>query len=258
MDRSLATPLHRYILGMRVDLLSPDEYVPLLVDVAKRGTGAYCCVSNVHQCVLAHDDPSFRAVINQADFVLPDSTILLKALSLKHRMGAQPALRGSEMMLALCRAAEAEGVPIGLLGGRDDEVLAELRVRLLAKLPRLQIPFTYSPPFRVATPAENTQLACRIRTSGARLIFVGLGCPKQERWMAENKSRVDGLLIGVGAAFDFISGAVKPSPPWVHKIGLEWLYRLVSEPRRLWRRYLTTSPRFLALLAADMTGIARK
>lgn len=224
----------------------------MLIDVALQGRGAYCCVSNVHQCVLAHEDASFRAVINQADFVLPDSTILLRALSLQHRLGARQVIRGWEMMLELCRAAEAEGVPIALVGGKDYDVLGELRAKLGAQFPRLRIAFAHSPPFRAATEAESLELAEAISRSGARLIFVGLGCPKQERWMAENKPRIHGLMIGVGAAFDFVSGAVKPSPPWVHRAGLEWLYRLTNEPRRLWKRYLTTSPKFVVLVAADM------
>lgn len=242
---------HRYILGMRVDLVPPQAMVRAIVDQAAERRSGYCCVTNVHSCMVAYDDPGFQRIINESDIAVPDSTILRKAVALRHRTGTPPAEKGADLMIDLCREAARRGVPVALVGGRDEQVLAALQANLLARFPDLQIVMAYSPPFREATEAEAQGLATRLNASGAGLIFVGLGCPKQERWMARFKPLVSATMIGVGAAFDFVSGAVKPSPAWVHRAGVEWLWRLLSEPKRLGRRYLTTSPRFLVLLARD-------
>ena len=239
------------LLGMRVDRLSPGQAVARIVQSAASGSAGYCCIANVHQCILAYDDPAFRAIVNGADLVLPDSTILARALALRYRLAAPPVRRGADLMMDLCAAAEREDIPVALVGGRDDAALARLVDRLRADFPRLDIAFACSPPFRAASPPEIEQLASGLRRSNARLILVGLGCPKQERWMAQFKPLVSATMVGLGAAFDFNAGIVRPSPPWLHRAGLEWLYRLAREPRRLWRRYLTTSPRFVALLALD-------
>jgi N-acetylglucosaminyldiphosphoundecaprenol N-acetyl-beta-D-mannosaminyltransferase len=131
-------------------------------------------------------------------------------------------------------------------------VLSRLKRVLHSRYPSLNIPFAYSPPFSTPSTEEAARLIHGLRQSGARLVLVGLGCPKQERWMSANYALAGSFMVGVGAAFDYNSGAVKSSPPWVHRVGLEWLYRLASEPRRLWRRYLYTSPRFIALLLGDV------
>lgn len=244
-------PPSAHILGMRVDRVAPGHAVAQIVDAAKANKPGYCCITNVHQCILTYDDPDFRAVVNGAELALPDSTILRHAVALRYGLRAPPVLRGAELMTQLCAAAERKQVRVALVGGRDETVLARLVANLRERFPRLEIALAYSPPFELATPQEVEKLAGQLRRSGAQLIFVGLGCPKQERWMAQFKPRLSAMMIGVGAAFDFNAGVVKPSPVWVHKVGLEWLYRLASEPRRLWRRYLTTSPRFIALLALD-------
>lgn len=239
------------LLGMRVDRLSPVQAVDRIVQAAAGGRGGYCCITNVHQCILTNDDPAFRAIVNDADLVLSDSTILACALALRYRLGALPVRRGAELMKDLCAAAEREGIRIALIGGRDEAGMMRLKDRLRAAFPRLDVAFAHSPPFRPPSAAETAGLAASLRRSGAQLILVGLGCPKQERWMAQFKPLVSAMMVGLGAAFDFNAGTVRPSPAWVHRAGLEWLYRLAREPRRLWRRYLTTSPRFVALLILD-------
>lgn len=246
------------LLGMRVDLLSSKQAVEAIVASAGERRAGYVCVTNVHQCMMTFDDPAFRAVVNGSNLVLPDSMILRRAFGLRHRMTMPVSEKGADLMLSLCAAAEREQLPVALVGGRDDALLDTLSRKLLDRFPRLHIAFRHSPPFRPTSPAEVEQLATDLDASGAKLIFVGLGCPKQERWMAQYKPLLRAMMIGVGAAFDFNSGAVRPSPPWVHKAGLEWLYRLAAEPRRLWRRYLTTSPRFLLHLALDMAGIPQR
>jgi len=127
-----------------------------------------------------------------------------------------------------------------------------ISVNLRAKFPGLQVSYCYSPPFRQLTPQEDEQVVQAINEAGARILFVGLGCPKQERWMAQHKDQIRAVMIGVGAAFDFHAGRVRQAPPWLQEKGLEWLFRLLMEPRRLWRRYLWHNPRFVALVARQL------
>jgi exopolysaccharide biosynthesis WecB/TagA/CpsF family protein len=242
----------RHVLGMRVDLLSTKEAVSRITDAAESGRAGYCCVTNVHQCIMTYDDPAFRKVVNGAELVISDSTILRSSLGLCYGVKMPPPMRGAELMNALCAAAAEASVPVALIGGKTDEVLGRLKRVLHSRYPSLNIPFAYSPPFSTPSTEEAARLIHGLRQSGARLVLVGLGCPKQERWMSANYALAGSFMVGVGAAFDYNSGAVKSSPPWVHRVGLEWLYRLASEPRRLWRRYLYTSPRFIALLLGDL------
>lgn len=242
---------HR-ILGLSLDPLPP----PLAVDrfmqlVRARGAG-YCCVTNVHQCVLVHDDAAFRARVNAASLVISDSTVLQRVVASQLNLPFVPPLRGAELMLEICRRAEAEGMPIALIGGRTPAALEMLADQLQRSFPRLRIAYAFSPPFEPATADATRKMLDGIRLSSARICFVGLGCPKQENWMAEHTAQIAAMLIGVGAAFDINAGIVRSSPPWMHRVGLEWLYRLLAEPHRLWRRHLTTSPRFLWLVAKDM------
>jgi N-acetylglucosaminyldiphosphoundecaprenol N-acetyl-beta-D-mannosaminyltransferase len=245
-----STPF-RHILGMRVDLLPPEEALSWIISSAKAGQAGYCCITNVHQCIMTYDDPSFRKVVNGASLILSDSTILRNSLSFYYRVRTPPLMRGAELMNALCATAAKAAVPVALIGGKTEEVLCRLKSSLHSRHPSLNIPFAYSPPFGTPSPEEVHRLVTQLRQSGAGLVLVGLGCPKQERWMAANYASVGAFMVGIGAAFDYNSGDMKSSPAWVHRAGLEWLYRLASEPRRLWRRYLYTSPKFIALLLAD-------
>lgn len=208
-------------------------------------------MTNVHQCVLTHDDARHRKIIHDATMVVTDSTILQRVVAWRAGIRFEAPLRGAELMLEVCRQSEARNLPIALVGGRDGEALARLTARLSKDFPRLTIAYACSPPFRPLSEEEERTMITEIANSGARICFVGLGCPKQERWMAKHTSEIDAMLIGVGAAFDANAGVVRSSPPWVHRAGFDWLYRLVTEPRRLWRRYLTTSPRFLWLLLTE-------
>ena len=243
-------PVHN-MLGLRLHHVGPERYLDEIIRRAHSGLSGYCCVTNVHQCVLVHDDPAFAARVNEATFVLSDSVILQSARSLRHGVPMAETLRGADIMMELCRRAAEQGVSIALVGGKDDAVLDQLKRRLAAQFPSLDIAFAMSPPFAPISAEDNATMVIAIRSSRVQLVFVGLGCPKQEIWMAENTGQIDAMMIGVGAAFDFNAGVIKPSPPWIHRAGLEWLYRLVREPRRLWRRYLFTSPRFVWLLVLD-------
>jgi N-acetylglucosaminyldiphosphoundecaprenol N-acetyl-beta-D-mannosaminyltransferase len=238
---------HLEILGMPVDRLPHDEFIGRFLAQAEQGKAGYVCVANVHQCILAYDDPNFSEVIKGADYVISDSTVLQKFVGYKYHLPAIAVLRGDEMTLALCREAQVRGLQIALIGGKNDEVLERLVTALEQQVPGLAIAYAWSPPFRALSEAEEDNMLQHIRASGARILFLGLGCPKQERWMARYSSQLPLMMIGVGAAFDFISGEVKTSASWMHSAGLEWLHRLLSEPRRLWKRYFSTSPRFVWL-----------
>lgn len=236
------------MLGMRLDYMPATQFIQVFSEGAAAGISAYCCVPDVHQCVLCHERPAHREIVNAADYVISDSTILQTARGIKHRVPAIQAILGHEIMLELCREAELRNTPVALIGGRDDEVLSTLGRKLLDRFPRLKLVYGYSPPFRELSSEEEEAMLEALSRSGARLVFFGLGCPKQEQWMSRYKDRINASLIGVGAAFDTISGLVPSSPAFVHRWGLEWLFRMLREPRRLARRYLRTAPRFVWLL----------
>jgi N-acetylglucosaminyldiphosphoundecaprenol N-acetyl-beta-D-mannosaminyltransferase len=242
-DRSVLPIPSRRVLGMRVDATSYAEAVRWVMESAESGEGGMVCVATTHMVMEGFDDPAFRALVNSAERVTPDGMPLVWALK---RGGIPGASRvyGPELTERVCEVAAARGVPVGFLGG-SPEVIAELRRRVRARHPKLQVPFVCSPPFRSASEAEDAEITGVIAASGIRILFVGLGCPKQERWMAAHRERLDCVMLGVGAAFDFLAGAKRQAPALLQGAGLEWLFRLVQEPRRLWRRYLVGNTRFL-------------
>jgi N-acetylglucosaminyldiphosphoundecaprenol N-acetyl-beta-D-mannosaminyltransferase len=151
----------------------------------------------------------------------------------------------------VCRAAAKEGIPVGFHGGTP-EALERLLTRVRADIPALRIAYASSPPFRLSSEEEEARQVEAIAASGCRVLFVGLGCPKQERWMARMQGRIPAVMIGVGAAFDFLAGTKRKAPSWMQGAGLEWLFRLAAEPRRLWRRYLLNNPRFVMLFSRQL------
>jgi len=201
-------------------------------------------------------EPSFKSVLNQTDLCATDGMPLVWAARWLSK-SAQGRVYGPDSMLLLCEQAARFDHRIFLYGGRD-ETLWQLSGVLRKKFPDLQIAGAYAPPFRTLSPAEDDACMSRIRESEADIVFVGIGCPKQERWMAEHKDKLPGVvLLGVGAAFDFHCGRVRQSPSWMQEAGLEWLFRLCMEPMRLWRRYLLLNPLFVALWTLQMLGLLR-
>jgi N-acetylglucosaminyldiphosphoundecaprenol N-acetyl-beta-D-mannosaminyltransferase len=245
---------HRYVLGQRVNVLDYRQAVDQVLSWARNGEQRYVCVSNVHMIMEGHDDDAFRCVVNDADLVTPDGMPLVWALKLSGARNATQ-VRGPDLMPRLLEAAACAHVPVGFLGSREGTLQALVR-HLQTKVPSLQIAFAESPPFRTLSAAEDDELVERINSSGTRLLFIGLGCPKQERWMAEHRDRVHAVLVGTGAAFDLLAGTKRQAPRWMSESGLEWIHRLVSEPRRLWWRYLKHNPRFVLLtVAALLRGV---
>jgi N-acetylglucosaminyldiphosphoundecaprenol N-acetyl-beta-D-mannosaminyltransferase len=233
----------RRVLGMRVDVTSYEECAEAVLELAGAGSGGIVCVATAHMAMETFDDPELRRIVNAAERVTPDGMSLVWAL---RRLGARGVSRvyGPDLLPEICARAAQRGVRVGLYGGEEGVVL-RLRTRLLERFPRLEIPFAWSPPFRELEPEEDARATAAIEDAGVGVLFVGLGCPRQERWMAAHREALPCVLVGVGAAFDFLSGAKPQAPRWVMAAGLEWLFRLLHEPRRLWRRYLVGNARFL-------------
>ena len=245
----------RKILGMRVDATSYDDAVRRITRWARAGKSRYVCIAAVNNVMQAHDDPPFMSVMNSADLVTPDGMPLVWGL---RRLGVAEASRvyGPDLTPAILSAAEEQGIPVGFFGGAG-EVLPTLLEVVKGRWPALEVSYSHSPPFRAPTPAEEDAIVDEIDSSGARILLVGLGCPKQEYWMARHKGRLQCVSVGVGAAFDFIAGTKKQAPPVMQRSGTEWLYRLLSEPKRLWKRYLLHNPRFMALFGVQLVRRGR-
>lgn len=240
---------------MRVDGTSYDDAVARVLTWAKAGESRYICVATVHMVMEAYDDLSFRQVVNGADLVTPDGMPLVWALRLLGIKGQQR-VYGPELTPRLLSAAARGGVPVGFYGS-SPEVLERLLANVRRAYPGLNVAYAESPPFRPLSEEEEAAVRERIKASGCRILFVGLGCPKQERWMARQKGKLPVVMLGVGAAFDFLAGTKPQAPRWMQNAGLEWLFRLATEPRRLWRRYLKHNPRFVALFLLQLLGLAR-
>lgn len=236
----------RTVVAIRVDATNYGDATDWVIERASRGSNSYVCVANVHMTMEAYDSPAFSRTVDGADLVVPDGMPLVWALKL---LGVREAsrVRGPSLTLDVARAAAEADIGVAVYGGKP-EVAESFAKTLVRHAPKLEISAVISPPFRELSPEEEAEIAARIKESGARIIFVGLGCPKQEKWMARNVGRIDGVMLGVGAAFDFHAGNVREAPIWMQEAGLEWLFRLAQEPARLLGRYARHNPRFIALL----------
>jgi len=209
--------------------------------------------ANVHMLMEAYDSPEFMKIVNSADMVTPDGMPLVWMLRLKGRK-KQERVYGPTLMLHVLEAATRDGIPVGFYGS-NDEVLDQLVINMKERYPGLKIVYSFSPPYRELSTAEDQVICEQIQNSGARILFVGLGCPKQEIWMADHRGKVNAVMVGVGAAFDFHAGIKPQAPAWMQAVGLEWFFRLFHEPKRLARRYLYNNPRFVVLALLELVGI---
>lgn len=214
-------------------------------------TSCYIIAANVHVVMTAYWQKHYRAIVCKAALVTPDGMPLVWALR-GLGISRQSRVYGPDLMLAWCDRAAMLGLPIYLYGGTDS-TLEKLQHNLEQRFPGLKIAGRYSPPFRTLTIAEETADVERIRATNAPVVFVGLGCPKQEEWMARQQGKLPAVMIGVGAAFSFVSGEVSQAPRWMMRLGLEWFYRLMMEPQRLWQRYFINNPTFIFLFAIQLT-----
>ena len=240
------------VLGLPVALTSWGQATARIEHWAAAKDPRIVCICNAHSVVTATRNPLFRRVIIEADMATPDGAPVAWMM---RRLGArgQDRIDGPGLMWRLCERAAQTGLPVFLYGGRQS-TLDLLVARLESAHPGLTIAGAESPPFRDLTPGEDAAVVERIAESGAGLVFVSLGCPKQELWMDDHRDRLSAVLIGVGAAFDYHAGTLRRAPLWMQRHGLEWSFRLAMEPRRLWRRYLVTNTWFLVLATRELLG----
>ena len=242
------------ILGVGITPLEADAAVELVIGAARdRRTLTVSC-SAVHSVMEGALDPEHRRRLNELDMVLPDGQPVRWALGWRHGVKLRNRVYGPDFTLAVCARAAEEGIPIFLYGSRK-EILERLTENLRRRFPRLIVAGSKPSAFRKLAEAEQRVIALEIRQSGAGIVFAGLGCPRQEIWAYENAALIGLPLVAVGAAFDFHAGVLPQAPGWMQRSGLEWLFRLGQEPRRLWKRYLYLNPLYLFLLVGELTGI---
>jgi N-acetylglucosaminyldiphosphoundecaprenol N-acetyl-beta-D-mannosaminyltransferase len=234
------------VLGVPLAVTDYERTLDWIDAAVALGAREYLCVAAVHTVMESRVDDALREAVDGAAFTVPDGQPLAWALrALGHEIDAR--VYGPELMARAFARAARSGQRHYLYGGRDDEALARLTANLRERFPGVTIAGGYAPPFRELSDAELDELAARIDAARPDVVWVGIGVPKQEKWMAAMRERLDApVLVGVGAAFDFHAGLVPQAPAWMQRAGLEWLFRLVQEPRRLWRRYARHNPRFLA------------
>ena len=238
-------PTTSAVLGVPLALTDYERTLDWIDEAVASGHRGYICVAATHTVMAAADDKALRAAVLGADFTVPDGQPLVWALNLLgHELPDR--VYGPDLMDRACARAARNGLRFYLYGGRNQGALAQLARTLRLRYPGLQIVGGYAPPFRELTDAEEEAVVNDIRRSGADVVWVGIGVPKQEKWMARMRHRVSApVFVGVGAAFDFHAGLIPQAPAWMQRLGLEWLFRLAQEPRRLWRRYLRYNPRFV-------------
>lgn len=241
---------HTHLLGSRVDALSWEQALGRIVRWAQAGSSRTICLCNVHSLVTARHDPLLSQALESADINSPDGAPLAW---LMRRRGwpEQQRLSGPDMMWKVLHEAERLGLPVFLLGGAPATLERLLKV-LQATFPALQLAGALSPPFRSLSRDEEQSITDTVNASGARILLVGLGCPKQEKWMAAQRGQIQAVMLGVGAAFDYHAGVVRRAPPAWQRAGFEWLYRLAQEPARLASRYLVTNALFLLSLPREL------
>ena len=240
------------IISMIVNVTDINLVTKQIITWSKDRTSAYVCVSNVHMCMETFDNEEFKVIVNQSDLTVPDGRPIFWAQKLLGHPTARQ-VRGTDLTLELCKLSSNNNIPVGFIGGKE-ETLKVLKNRLKAKYKNKNINYSFSPPFRDLHNDEKLEIINNINDSKIKILFVGLGCPKQEKWMAKNKKNLNCVMIGVGAAFDFIAGNKKNAPKRIQSIGLEWFFRLISEPKRLWKRYLKHNPRFIWYIILQLLG----
>lgn len=227
-----------------------DTQISTIAAFGKAHVSSYACHVNVHMTVEAWKDEAFARVVNEADFATADGMPVLKALN-KFNGINQERVAGNDVMPAIMKAAEKQGLKVFLYGGKQ-EVLDMIEAKAALEMPNLTISGSCSPPFRALSGTEMDEMAQMINDSGAHIVLVSLGCPKQEKWMAAMKGKVNAAMLGVGGAFLLYAGIDTRAPKWMRDLSLEWLYRLALEPRRLFKRYLITNTTFVALFIKQM------
>jgi N-acetylglucosaminyldiphosphoundecaprenol N-acetyl-beta-D-mannosaminyltransferase len=240
----------REVLGVPVHATSYADATERIRRWVSDGGSRAIHPTPVHGIMVAQEDPAFLEVLRAGDLVTPDGMPVVWGL---RSLGVETATRvyGPTLALEVCGMAEREDISIGFLGGRPD-TLERMVAALRERFPRLGIPYAWSPPFRPLDEDEEAKMVEDVQSAGVKILFVGLGCPKQETWIEAHRGVLPIVMIGVGAAFDFIAGDKPQAPAVMQRLGLEWLFRLVSEPRRLGPRYLKYNPLFMARFGVQL------
>lgn len=252
----MAAPARANILGVGISAINMEQALAAIDGWIAQRDPHYVCVCTVHGIMECQNDPALRRLFNASGLATPDGMPLVwisRVQGFRHVRRVY----GPDLMLAVCERSVSRGYRHYLYGGKEG-VAELLQARLQARFPGLQIVGTHSPPFRPLTSEEDLEDIERIRAARPDIVWVGMSTPKQDIWSADHVSRLGvPVVIGVGAAFDFLSGRKRQAPQWMRRSGFEWLFRLIQEPRRLWRRYLLYNPKFIARLLGQCLGLRR-
>jgi len=252
-ERRVQWPRKYNLFGVGLSATNYEEALKVIIAAAEQGRAAI--VTHLAEgLVPVSVDPSLRSKVNTFEIVAPDGQPVRWALNLLYGTNLPDRVYAPELMLRLCRRAAEVGIGVFLYGSYPN-VVERLRASLIRQFPSLQVVGCVSPPFRPLTPEEDEAAVEQINRSGAGLVFLGLGCPLQDVFAYDHRHSIKAVQVCVGAAFDFLAGNKKMAPKWMQRNGLEWLYRLMQEPRRLWRRYLVTNTIFLIKLLLQLTRL---
>jgi N-acetylglucosaminyldiphosphoundecaprenol N-acetyl-beta-D-mannosaminyltransferase len=254
---TVSAPREISLRGTRLTLIAGAGLVDAVLADARAGRAGYACIANVHQVTLAWGDADFRRVLDEARYVSTDSRIIELSVGALGHAYSTPVTYAADLLTDLLDGAAAANLRVGIYGG-SGTVNRAIQEKVASGWPTLAVTFAESPPMATAASLASDRSVERIRAAGVDLLLVGLGCPKQEEWMHRTAGQLDCMAVGLGAAFDFFAGEKRMSPAWVRRAGLDWAWRLVSEPGRLWRRYLVGNSlfvlRYLPLLVRHRLG----
>jgi N-acetylglucosaminyldiphosphoundecaprenol N-acetyl-beta-D-mannosaminyltransferase len=239
----------RGLLGVPISVIDYDGTIAVMDGLIESGERGYVCAAPVHALMVAQEDPEMRAALEGATLVVPDGMPIVWAANLLGER-LKDRVYGPELMTRYSAHCAERGYRVWLYGGRDQGSLVQLTLTLRRRHPGIKLVGGFSPPFRPMTAEEEDELVQQVNSAKPDVLWVGIGVPKQEKWMARMRERLDvPVMCGVGAAFDFHAGRISMAPTWMQQRGLEWIYRIAQEPRRLLPRYLYTNPRFVVAFA---------
>ena len=240
---------HCEILKTNINVTNMSDTIKYIAGHLDDLRGKYICVSNVHTTVMSYENEEYRKIQNGAAMALPDGAPL-SSYSRRKGYKQEQMVTGPDLMLELFAISKEKGYRHYFYGATE-ETLQSMKEVLERDYPGIQIAGMYAPPFRALTPQEDAQIVAKINEARPDFIWIGLGAPKQEEWMYQHMGQLQGVLIGVGAGFDYLAGYIKRAPRWMQRMSLEWLYRLLQDPKRLWRRYFTSNVKFICLTRMD-------
>lgn len=242
--------IRQEILNIPIDVISWDEIISCISLWAKERSTRIICICNVHSVITAQNNTEFRASILNSDIATPDGAPLAWVIR-KYGHKNQNRINGPDLMWRYCEHIQNKEESIFIYGSSKDS-LSLLIKNLLYSFPNIKIAGSFSPPYRQLTTEEDQVITNKINESGASVVWVGLGCPKQEIWMSSHYNKIHAVMIGVGAAFDYHAGTIKRAPIWMQRYGMEWFFRMISEPKRLMRRYIVTNSLFIVGISLQL------